>query len=76
MRLYLRTEQQEEKALREVASGISVEDNAKKIIIIKGKTFECAERRENDWENYPAKERCHGQCLFLLVTLCSWMLPL
>lgn len=55
MRLYLRTEQQEEKALREVASGISVEDNAKKIIIIKGKTFECAERRENDWENYPAK---------------------
>lgn len=45
MRLYLRTEQQEEEALREAASGISVEDNAKKMII-KGKTFECAERRE------------------------------
>lgn len=35
----------------------------------------CWERRVIEEKN-PAKERCHGQRLFLLVTPHSWMLPL
>lgn len=52
-----------------MASGISAEDNTKKLNNNNNKRekmFECAERRENGWENNPAKERCHGQWMFVL----------
>lgn len=55
VRLYLGTEQREEMALNEVASG---NDTWKKMPKKKkGKMFECAEKRKGEWENNTAKKR-------------------
>lgn len=81
VRLYLGTEQREEMAPNKVASGndtLKKIPKKKKIFFLKekGKRLNVLRNERMSGENNTAKKRCHGQCLFLLLTLCSWMLPL